>query len=165
MDYNGAGFFGFIKNLQGDIVSIVPLDSQSDGEVNIEYDAWGKPIFEQASSGSEALIMAMIMAATNVAYRSYFYDFDTELYYLRSRYYDPEVGRFINADDTDYLGYDATPVSLNLFAYCCNNPVNCHDPYGTCYLNKNGYICHDKWEYNTVYSGQKAINYADKWWD
>ena len=68
MDYNGAGFFGFIKNLQGDIVSIVPLDSQSDGEVNIEYDAWGKPIFEQTSSGSEALIMAMIMAATNVAY-------------------------------------------------------------------------------------------------
>ena len=124
MDYNGAGFFGFIKNLQGDIVSIVPLDSQSDGEVNIEYDAWGKPIFEQTSSGSEALIMAMIIAATNVAYRSYFYDFDTELYYLRSRYYDPEVGRFINADDTDYLGYDATPVSLNLFAYCENNPVN-----------------------------------------
>ena len=130
MDYNGNGYYGFIKNLQGDIVSIVPLDSQSDGEVNIEYDAWGKPIFEQASSGSEALIMAMIIAATNVAYRSYFYDFDTELYYLRSRYYDPEVGRFINADDTYYLGYDATPVSLNLFAYCCNDPVNSVDFYG-----------------------------------
>ena len=123
MDYNGAGFFGFIKNLQGDIVSIVPLDSQSDGEVNIEYDAWGKPIFEQASSGSEALIMAMIIAATNVAYRSYFYDFDTGLYYLRSRYYDPEIGRFINADDTAYLGYDSSPLSMNIFAYCENNPV------------------------------------------
>ena len=131
MDYNGAGFFGFIKNLQGDIVSIVPLDSQSDGEVNIEYDAWGKPIFEQASSGSEALIMAMIIAATNVAYRSYLYDFDTELYYLRSRYYDPEVGRFINADDTDYLGYDKSPLSMNLFAYGCNNAVNNADPSGT----------------------------------
>ena len=123
MDYNGNGYYGFIKNLQGDIVSIVPLDSQSDGEVNIEYDAWGKPIFEQASSGTEALIMAMIIAATNVAYRSYFYDFDTELYYLRSRYYDPEIGRFINADDTAYLGYDSSPLSMNIFAYCENNPV------------------------------------------
>ena len=130
MDYNGAGFFGFIKNLQGDIVSIVPLDSQSDGEVNIEYDAWGKPIFEQTSSGSEALIMAMIIAATNVAYRSYFYDFDTGLYYLRSRYYDPEVGRFINADDTAYLGADKSPLSFNLFAYCFNNPIFISDHYG-----------------------------------
>lgn len=52
MDYNGAGFFGFIKKLQGDIVSIVPIDSQSDAEMNIEYDAWDKPIFERASSGS-----------------------------------------------------------------------------------------------------------------
>ena len=50
----------------------------------------------------------MIMAATNVAYRSYFYDFDTELYYLRSRYYDPEIGRFINADDVEFLGYSCT---------------------------------------------------------
>ena len=138
MDYNGAGFFGFIKNLQGDIVSIVPLDSQSDGEVNIEYDAWGKPIFGQASSGSEALIMAMIMAATNVAYRSYFYDFDTELYYLRSRYYDPEVGRFINADDTQQLkipsdlscGLSNDVLIINLFAYCGNNPIMRKDPDG-----------------------------------
>ena len=74
--------------------------------------------------------MAMIIAATNVAYRSYFYDFDTELYYLRSRYYDPEVGRFINADDTAYLGYDGSPLSMNLFAYCCNDPVCNIDPSG-----------------------------------
>lgn len=61
MDYNGAGFFGFIKNLQGDIVSIVPLDSQSDGEVNIEYDAWGKPIFEQ---DKEDLRMKVVVRMT-----------------------------------------------------------------------------------------------------
>ena len=71
--------------------------------------------------------MAMIIAATNVAYRSYFYDFDTELYYLRSRYYDPEIGRFVNADDTAYLGYDSSPLSMNIFAYCENNPVNDED--------------------------------------
>ena len=53
MDYNGAGFFGFIKNLQGDIVSIVPLDSESDVELNMEYNSWGKPIFKQESSPAE----------------------------------------------------------------------------------------------------------------
>ena len=74
---------------------------------------------------------AMIMAAVNVGYRGYFYDFETGLYYLRSRYYDPEIGRFINADDTNYLGYDDTPLSMNLFSYCENNPVNCIDLWGT----------------------------------
>ena len=164
MDYNGTGYFGFVKNLQGDIVSIVPLDSESNVELNIEYDAWGKPIFEESSLGA-AFVKAMIMAVTNVGYRGYFYDFETGLYYLRSRYYDPETGRFINADDTDYLGYDGTPLSLNLFAYCENNPINGYDPYGTCFLNSNGTICHDNWEYNKVYSGQKAVNYAKKWWN
>ena len=95
MDYNGYGYYGFIKNLQGDIVSIVPLDSENNVELNIEYDAWGKPIFEDSSLGA-SFVKAMIMAATNVAYRGYFYDFETGLYYLRSRYYDPAVKRFVN---------------------------------------------------------------------
>ena len=95
MDYNGNGYYGFIKNLQGDIVSIVPLDSESNVELNIEYDAWGKPIFEESSLGA-AFVKAMIMAAVNVGYRGYFYDFETGLYYLRSRYYDPAVKRFVN---------------------------------------------------------------------
>ena len=129
MDYNGNGYYGFIKNLQGDIVSIVPLDSESNVELNIEYDAWGKPIFEDSSLGA-SFVKAMIMAAVNVGYRGYFYDFETGLYYLRSRYYDPEIGRFINADDTAYLGYDASPLSMNLFAYCENNPVNGRDLSG-----------------------------------
>ena len=129
MDYNGNGYYGFIKNLQGDIVSIVPLDSESNVELNIEYDAWGKPIFEESSLGA-SFVKAMIMAATNVGYRGYFYDFETGLYYLRSRYYDPETGRFINADDTDYLGIDSSPISLNLFIYCENNPINSSDKSG-----------------------------------
>ena len=129
MDYNGNGYYGFIKNLQGDIVSIVPLDSESNVELNIEYDAWGKPIFEESSLGA-AFVKAMIMAATNVGYRGYFYDFETGLYYLRSRYYDPETGRFINADDTDYLGYTCTSLGMNLFSYCENNPVNTLDYHG-----------------------------------
>ena len=52
------------------------------------------------------------------------------MYYLQSRYYDPETGRFINADDVALLGADGTPLSYNLFAYCKNNPVNGADPTG-----------------------------------
>ena len=55
---------------------------------------------------------------------------ESGFYYLQSRYYDPELGRFINADDAAYLGADGTPLSYNLFAYCGNNPVMGYDPTG-----------------------------------
>ena len=66
-----------------------------------------------------------------IRYRSYYYDFETNLYYLNSRYYDPEIGRFINADDIKAL--DATKITingLNLYVYCLNNPVNSIDDDG-----------------------------------
>ena len=138
MNYNGNGYYGFIKNLQGDIVSIVPLDSESNVELNIEYDAWGKPIFEEASLGA-AFVKAMIMAAVNVGYRGYFYDFETGLYYLRSRYYDPETGRFINADDVEMMipqkpsnitVFTNNYYNLNIYSYCQNNPVVSSDYSG-----------------------------------
>jgi len=56
--------------------------------------------------------------------RGYYYDSETGLYYLQSRYYDPELGRFINADDVDYLCADGSPLSYNLFTYCLNNRVS-----------------------------------------
>ena len=65
-----------------------------------------------------------------IRYRGYYYDVETGFYYLRSRYYDPEVGRFINADDIDCLGADGSQLSYNLFAYCFNNPVNMVDGAG-----------------------------------
>ena len=64
-------------------------------------------------------------------YRSYYYDVETGLYYLNSRYYDPQIGRFINADDISTL--DITQIALNglnLYAYCLNNPVNEVDENG-----------------------------------
>ena len=130
MEYNGNGVFAYTKNLQGDIVGIIPLDNESTADVGIEYDAWGYPHYRQGSSIAEGFLIAIMAALNAVGYRGYFFDMDTRLYYLRSRYYDPETGRFINADDTNYLGYDGSPLSLNLFAYCCNNPVNYIDYYG-----------------------------------
>ena len=63
-------------------------------------------------------------------YRGYYYDTETSLYYLNSRYYDPSIGRFINADDISYI--QPTEINgLNLFAYCGNNPVMYVDPDGT----------------------------------
>ena len=63
-------------------------------------------------------------------YRGYYYDNETGFYYLNSRYYDPGVGRFLNADGIDFLGTDEGLLSYNLFAYCLNDPVNRTDDSG-----------------------------------
>ena len=63
-------------------------------------------------------------------YRSYYFDVETDLYFLKTRYYDPEIGRFITIDDITYLLPD-TINDLNLYAYCGNNPVMNVDPFGT----------------------------------
>ena len=67
----------------------------------------------------------------------YYYSQETGFYYLQSRYYDPEVGRFISPDSTDVL--TATPMALtdkNLYAYCDNNPVNRTDDGGMFWDNE-----------------------------
>lgn len=63
-------------------------------------------------------------------YRSYYYDTETELYYLQTRYYDPELGRFISQDSIEYAAPESIN-GLNLYAYCGNNPVMGYDPNGT----------------------------------
>ena len=67
-------------------------------------------------------------------YRSYYFDEETGLYYLQSRYYDPELGRFISADSIAYLDPE-TLGGLNLYAYCGNNPVMGIDPDGNVWWN------------------------------
>ncbi len=66
-------------------------------------------------------------------YRSYYYDTETELYYLQTRYYDPEIGRFISQDSIEYADPE-TINGLNLYAYCANNPVMNIDPTGTFFI-------------------------------
>ena len=116
MKYNGTLYY-YVLNAQGDVVRIV--DSSRNTVASYTYDPWGKII---SSSGALADINPL-------RYRGYYYDSETGFYYLQSRYYDPEIGRFINADS--YASTDATGLlSTNMFAYCENDPVNKSDPTG-----------------------------------
>ena len=66
-----------------------------------------------------------ITNANPLRYRGYYLDSETGYYYLQSRYYDPSICRFINADDID-IAYECREeqIGTNLFAYCCNDPVD-----------------------------------------
>ena len=81
------------------------------------YDAWGKIL---ASTGELAELNPL-------RYRGYVYDQETGFYYLQSRYYDPAIGRFINADSMVNV---RSALSSNLFAYCLNNPSSMSDDTG-----------------------------------
>ncbi len=70
-------------------------------------------------------------------YRGYYYDWETGLYYLNSRYYDPEMGRFINADDVELVLSDESS-----FEYCYNSPINFFDLLG--YKPKDLFSSRDK---------------------
>ncbi len=129
--YNTVGVMGFVyngnkyiyrKNLQGDIIEI--LDSSGNSVVQYVYDAWGQHEVV-ATSGYETLAQL-----NPFRYRGYFYDVETGLYFLKTRYYDPEIGRFINIDEVSYLDAEAIN-GLNLYIYCDDNPIMGYDPDGT----------------------------------
>lgn len=132
----------YLKNAQGDITAII--DENGAVILTCTYDAWGVVTFGATSMESMALA-AELSKINPFTYRGYCYDYDIEMYYLQSRYYDPEICRFINADSTDYLGATGTLLSYNLFAYCENDPVGCVDETGTTlseylYRNYNSYL-------------------------
>lgn len=126
MTFCGAEYF-YLKNAQGDVTGLV--DSSGTQVVAYTYDAWGNIL---STTGS----MADSLGYTNpLRYRGYFYDTETGLYYVSSRYYNPGIGRFINTDDVDLLGINGDFASLNLFAYCGNNPVSREDTNGECWIS------------------------------
>lgn len=123
----GEKTYIYRKDVQGNIIAI--LDSTGDVVVEYTYDAWGNHIvtpIEEAYSELSQL--------NPFRYRGYYYDTETNLYYLKTRYYDPEVGRFITIDDLSYLDPE-TINGLNLYAYCGNNPVMNIDPNGNFFLS------------------------------
>ena len=88
------------------------------------YDAWGNVTIQRDNSGCR-------LARFNpFLYRSYIYDYETGLYYLQSRYYDPEIGRFLNADEPTFIGLNNSITSYNVYAYCDGDPINNIDYFG-----------------------------------
>ncbi len=121
VNFNGT-LSTYVHNLQGDIVAIV--DSTGAKVVEYKYDAWGRPL-----SGFPVGTLKDTLGKLNpFRYRGYVYDEETALYYLRSRYYNPEWKRFINEDCL--IGKAGALLGHNIFWYCRNNPVNKVDPDG-----------------------------------
>ena len=119
--HNGTQYF-YRKDVQGNIIAI--LDGNGNVVVRYAYDAWGN---HTVTAEEKYLPLAN---ANPFRYRSYYFDTETGLYFLQTRYYDPELGRFISQDSIEY----ADPITvngLNLYAYCGDNPVMRTDGTGT----------------------------------
>lgn len=118
-EYNQDVYY-FEKNNQGDVTRIY----NELGEFVCEYfyDAWGN--ITSINGDKE------IAEENPFRYRGYYYDNETGFYYLQSRYYDSTTGRFINADDTVYLGMSDSLLGYNLYTYVNNNPINNVDYFG-----------------------------------
>ncbi len=127
--YYGKDSFGvihYLYNTSGEIVT------------TYTYDAWGTVL-------SVTGTLAETVGTVNpVRYKGYYFDPETGWYYLQSRYYDPVVGRFLNADAVEFLGASISVVGYNLFAYADSNPVNYADPFGNWIISLNtkavGYV-------------------------
>lgn len=133
-EYNGERYT-YIRNLLGDVEYI--LDNDCNKVAKYVYDAWGNHkvysadniLIYDSKTGVVESYENHIGNINPIRYRGYYYDIESGLYYLTSRYYDPQIGRFINADDISYL--DPENINgLNLYAYCGNNPVMYEDPSG-----------------------------------
>lgn len=122
MKYQNEMYF-YRKNLFGDILGI--LDSHGTELVKYEYNSWGKllNLTDYSSNG--------LGRRNPFRFKGYYYDEELGMYYLNSRYYDPETGRFVNADDVEVLEVEQENLAqYNLYAYCLNNPVNRADESG-----------------------------------
>ena len=117
--YNGTAY-AYVKSLQGDVIAI--LDAAGNVVVSYVYDAWGAPI---GKSGSMAETLGSVQP---FRYRGYVFDEKTGLYYLRSRYYNPQWGRFVNADKLVSTFQKSS--KHNLFSYCGNSVISYMDPDG-----------------------------------
>ena len=137
-DFNGDSYY-YETNQQGDVTGLYKITYDAATKslsatrvASYEYDAWGNVTY---STGEMADINPL-------RYRGYYQDWESGYYYLQSRYYDPAIGRFINADDektifnalSDYESSDGlngiSYLDHNQFAYCLNNPVNMSDDEG-----------------------------------
>lgn len=145
LKYNGVTYF-YRKDAQGNIIAI--LNASGEVVVKYFYDAWGnqkilylnyrdsKRVYDDVSVspyGAAYDYNRELGKLNPFRYRGYYYDTETGLYFLQTRYYDPEVGRFISQDSLEYADPETTN-GLNLYAYCGNNPVMNVDPTGEFFI-------------------------------
>ena len=134
--YNGTLYY-YILNLQGDVVRIVSANGTSMG--TYRYDVWGNILYQTN---------AALINKNPLRYRGYIYDNETGFYYLQSRYYDPKIGRFLNADS--YASTGQGFVGYNMYAYCNNSPVK--------YSDVGGNMCVSEGDGNIGSVKAKALN-------
>lgn len=123
--YNDNVYY-YIKNLQGDIIGL--LNNNYEQIVSYEYDSWGKLLSIKDNEGNIITDNNNIGIINPFRYRGYYYDEETSLYYLNSRYYNPTWCRFVNADGL--IGANKDILSCNLYAYTSNNPIFYKDEIG-----------------------------------
>ena len=119
VDYNGTYYY-YLRDGQGNIIKLI--DGNGATVVSYSYDPWGAC----TTSGT----MASTLGNLNpFRYHGYVYDEETGWYYLSSRYYNPEVGRYLSADTLSSTGQGV--LGYNMYAYCLNNPTTNYDPSGS----------------------------------
>ena len=144
MIYNDGStttLYYYVLNAQGDVIAL--LNANGTLAASYNYGAWGNYSVHGAD-GKKTTDPTFIGHINPLRYRGYYYDRETRLYYLQSRYYDFANCRFINADGVVTTNV-AEFLECNMFAYCTNNPINFSDEDGKCYY-ANGVWTHDAWE-------------------
>ena len=111
----GGVRYNYVRNVQNDIIGLI--DSAGKRVVSYKYDSWGKTI---SITGTLA---ATIGKKNPFRYRGYYFDAESSMYYLQSRYYDPEIRRFVSADKVDITFCGESLCNKNLYAYCDGNPI------------------------------------------
>ena len=122
----GGTRYNYVRNAQNDIVGLI--DSTGKRVVYYKYDSWGRAV---SISGTMA---ATVGKKNPFRYRGYYFDAESGMYYLQSRYYDPEIRRFISADDVNVLNVQDNLYDKNLYVYCEDNPIVRKDSNGKLWI-------------------------------
>ena len=123
--YQGDTYY-YKKNAFDDIIGI--YDSNYKEVCTYNYDSYGNILSIKDSTGKDITDTSNVAIINPFRYRSYYYDTETNLYYLNSRYYSPKMGRFINCDGL--INSSETTQEYNLYAYCNNNFTGYRDEFG-----------------------------------